>query len=82
MYREPVRVLLLTQDAKMYREQLKNTPMKEYYIYILECADKTYYTGFTSNLEKRIQEHESGKYKDSYTYKRRPVKLIFPVSSF
>jgi len=54
--------------------------MKEYYIYILECADKTYYTGFTSNLEKRIQEHESGKYKDSYTYKRRPVKLVFYAS--
>ena len=51
--------------------------MKEYYVYILECADKTYYTGFTSNLEKRIDEHQYGKHKDSYTYKRRPVKLVF-----
>ncbi|ARV06742.1 hypothetical protein BTO04_08570 [Polaribacter sp. SA4-10] len=30
--------------------------MKIYYVYILKCSDKTYYTGFTSNLEKRLIE--------------------------
>lgn len=51
--------------------------MKIYYVYILKCSDGTYYTGFTSNLEKRFVEHQTGKYKDSYTYSRRPLNLFF-----
>ena len=51
--------------------------MKIYYVYILECSDGTYYTGFTSNLEKRLIEHQSGFYKESYTYSRRPIVLAF-----
>jgi len=51
--------------------------MKTYYVYILKCSDKTYYTGITSNLSKRFTEHENGKHKDSYTYKRRPLELAF-----
>ena len=51
--------------------------MKIYYVYILKCFDETYYTGFTSNLEGRFIEHQSGKHKDSYTYSRRPLHLVF-----
>ncbi|SIQ18589.1 GIY-YIG nuclease family protein [Maribacter ulvicola] len=51
--------------------------MITYYVYILECADKTFYTGITSNLTQRLESHQSGKYKDSYTDKRRPVTLAF-----
>lgn len=51
--------------------------MKIYYVYILKCSDKTYYTGITSNLFKRITEHEKGKHIDSYTFNRRPVNLVF-----
>ena len=51
--------------------------MKFFYVYILECSDGTYYTGITSNLEKRIESHQSGKNHDSYTSIRRPVKLVF-----
>lgn len=51
--------------------------MKIYYVYILKCADKTYYTGITSNLEKRVFEHQNGKHIESYTYKRRPLELAF-----
>ena len=49
--------------------------MKLYYVYILECADETFYTGFTSNLEKRINDHNRGYDEDAYTHKRRPVIL-------
>ena len=49
--------------------------MSVYYVDIVQCSDGTYYTGFTSNLEKRIAEHNSGKYGNSYTLKRRPVEL-------
>jgi putative endonuclease len=51
--------------------------MKIYYIYILKCSDDTYYTGFTSNRSKRFEEHQAGKHRDSYTFKRRPVNLEF-----
>jgi putative endonuclease len=51
--------------------------MKVYYVYILHCSDDTFYTGVTNNLERRFAEHEQGKYKDSYTNKRRPVSLAF-----
>ena len=51
--------------------------MKLSYVYILKCSDDSYYTGVTSNLEKRIIEHKSGKHIDSYTYKRRPLDMVF-----
>ncbi|MBO0321096.1 GIY-YIG nuclease family protein [Muricauda sp. CAU 1633] len=51
--------------------------MKLSYVYILKCSDGTYYTGVTSNLEKRIEEHTIGKHSTSYTFERRPVELVF-----
>ena len=51
--------------------------MKAYHLYILKCADGTYYTGMTSNLELRLKQHESGYHKDSYTASRLPVVLVF-----
>ena len=48
-----------------------------YYIYILLCADDTYYTGCTNNLEKRIKQHNSLKSGAHYTKLRRPVQLIY-----
>ena len=51
--------------------------MQRSYVYILKCTDDTYYTGVTSNLSQRIIEHQIGKHKNSYTYFRRPVTLIF-----
>ena len=49
--------------------------MKLYYVYILECSDKSFYTGFTSNLEKRLYDHQSGYDEDAYTFNRRPLTL-------
>ena len=51
--------------------------MKTYYVYILLCSDNTYYTGVTSDLSKRMFQHQSGIYPDSYTAKRRPVQLKY-----
>jgi len=51
--------------------------MKTYYVYILKCIDKTYYTGITSNLTQRIQDHHLGKHPDAYTFYRRPLQLVF-----
>ena len=51
--------------------------MRIYFLYILKCADGTYYTGMTNNLERRLWEHESGVNETAYTYCRRPVELQF-----
>jgi len=51
--------------------------MKLYYVYILECADKFLYTGITNNISRRFLEHQQGLHKNCFTYKRRPVELIF-----
>src|SRR3954463_5274318 len=46
-------------------------------IYILRCADGSYYVGLTrDSLEKRLAQHEMGLF-DGYTVRRRPVELIF-----
>ncbi len=46
------------------------------HVYILECADGSYYVGSTRNLEHRLWQHEEGIGCD-YTRGRRPVKLVF-----
>ena len=46
------------------------------YVYIVECNDNTFYTGWTNNLEKRIKAHNDGK-GAKYTQGRRPVKLVY-----
>jgi len=48
-----------------------------YHLYILECADKTLYTGITTNLDRRIDEHNDSRLGAKYTLARRPVKLAY-----
>lgn len=45
-------------------------------VYILECADRTLYTGITNDLPRRLAAHESGK-GARYTKGRAPVKLVY-----
>ncbi len=47
------------------------------YVYIVECSDGSFYTGITNNLERRIAEHNDGENPKSYTFSRRPVKLVY-----
>ncbi len=48
-----------------------------YIVYILECSDGSYYTGSTDDISKRLWQHEQGVESASYTYSRRPVKLVW-----
>lgn len=48
-----------------------------YVVYILECADGSYYTGSAANLSQRMWQHEQGASTSAYTYSRRPVKLVW-----
>ena len=47
-----------------------------YYCYILKCADGSYYTGWTTDLERRLKQHNSGN-GSRYTRSRRPVVLVY-----
>ena len=47
-----------------------------YFVYILQCADGTLYTGWTVNLEKRLSTHNAGK-GAKYTRTRLPVSLFY-----
>ncbi len=51
--------------------------MKTYYVYILKCSDGLTYTGVTNNISRRFIEHQKGLNKNCFTYKRRPLELIF-----
>lgn len=46
------------------------------FMYILECADGSYYTGSTKDLELRLQQHQNGE-GANHTKKRLPVKLVY-----
>ncbi|MBX2971395.1 MAG: GIY-YIG nuclease family protein [Cyclobacteriaceae bacterium] len=48
-----------------------------YFVYIVECSDRMYYTGVTNNLDRRIWEHNEGIDQKSFTYNRRPVTLKY-----
>ncbi|GAC1691223.1 MAG: hypothetical protein PVS3B1_30230 [Ktedonobacteraceae bacterium] len=46
-----------------------------YYVYVVQCADGTLYTGYTNNVERRVATHNAGK-GGSYTRTHRPVSLL------
>lgn len=50
--------------------------MQNFYVYILQCSDHSYYVGHTDNLEKRISEHMQGTYP-GYVASRLPAHLVF-----
>ena len=50
--------------------------MEDWFVYILECNDGTYYTGTTTNLCRRIGQHAAGK-GAKYTRGRTPIRLVY-----
>lgn len=62
------------EDTK--RKSSRNKGREMHYTYIVECRDKTLYTGWTTDLEKRIKAHNEGK-GAKYTKSRAPVKLVY-----
>lgn len=47
-----------------------------YFVYILKCADKSLYTGITTNIKRRLAEHKSGK-GGHYTSSKKAVKILY-----
>ena len=52
-----------------------------YFVYILECSDKSLYTGITTDLAKRLDQHNTSPKGAKYTKARRPVKLLYSEPS-
>lgn len=53
-----------------------NRRVSEFFCYILECADGTFYTGWTTDPQRRVQQHNQGN-GSRYTRMRRPVHLVY-----
>jgi predicted GIY-YIG superfamily endonuclease len=51
-----------------------------FHVYMLKCADGSYYTGMTNNLELRLAQHQAGTFADGYTASRRPVELVWSAT--
>ncbi|WP_434531302.1 GIY-YIG nuclease family protein [Haloarcula sp. NS06] len=56
------------------------TARSPYHVYVLRCSDNTFYTGYTTDVERRVREHDDGN-GAKYTRGRTPVELIH-VESF
>ena len=56
---------------------MSDTKASDWFVYIVECADKTFYTGVATDLDRRIEEHNSSKVGARYTRARRPVCLVY-----
>ncbi len=52
-----------------------------YFIYIVECNDKTLYTGIAKDVQKRLEEHNNSSKGAKYTKARRPVKIVYTETS-
>lgn len=53
------------------------TSAAEWYVYIMECSDRSYYTGVTTDVDRRLHEHNNTSKGAKYTRCRRPVKLVY-----
>ncbi|MDD7886672.1 GIY-YIG nuclease family protein [Flavivirga sp. 57AJ16] len=51
--------------------------MKTDDVYILKCSEGLIYTGVTNNLSRRFEKYQNGLNKNGFTFKRRPLKLVF-----
>ena len=63
--------------AKTARLRSERRCFMPYYVYILKCADGSYYTGSTENLSIRLWQHQEGINPRAYTFSRRPVEFVW-----
>lgn len=62
----------------MTRKQKQTIPaIQKWYVYIMKCSDGSYYTGVTTDVDRRRHEHNNTSKGAKYTRCRRPVKLIY-----
>ena len=74
--RAKVTTLILACQCENWAAERYNIHMP-YTVYILQCRDKTLYTGSTNDLKKRLHAHNNLKSGARYTKARRPVALVY-----
>jgi putative endonuclease len=52
-------------------------PLMAFWVYMLRCADGSFYVGHTDDLDRRLAQHQSGGMPGCYTFRRRPVQPVF-----
>src|SRR2546425_3206598 len=62
--------------SRKIRTRSPSSAASQYFVYILECRDGKLYTGFTSDPERRLRQHQTGR-ASKYTRSRLPVRLVF-----
>jgi putative endonuclease len=67
-------VIERSRNAEKFQKQMPKPLLA--YMYILECANGTFYTGSTIDIDKRLAQHHAGE-GANYTKKHRPVKLVY-----
>lgn len=65
-----------THELKGQTVPLEEFWKMNFYVYMVECVDNTYYTGYSNDVDQRILKHNSGK-GAKYTRSRRPVRLVY-----
>ncbi len=58
-------------------QRMSNQPAPTWHVYIVCCKDNSYYTGITTDLVRRMEEHNSAKKGARYTRTRRPIELVY-----
>ena len=53
---------------------------KQHFVYMLKCKDDTFYIGYTTDLDRRVEEHNTSPKGAKYTRGRRPIKLVYHVA--
>jgi len=53
---------------------------KQHFVYMLQCKDDTFYIGYTTDLKRRVEEHNTSVKGAKYTRGRRPVELVYHVA--
>ncbi len=51
--------------------------MSDWFVYMLRCADNSLYTGITTDVKRRVDEHNGAKSVTRYTRARQPVKMVY-----
>jgi putative endonuclease len=77
MNRNYLLTLKLCNKKIEYRHTFFFNQKNCFYVYILLCSCGSYYTGVTNNLVRRFFEHNNSTDISSYTYSRRPLKLVY-----
>jgi putative endonuclease len=64
-----------TTTRSLFDDRRVPRVVSDHYVYVLECADGTFYTGYTTDVQRRVAEHDAGD-GAKYTRGRTPVSLV------